>query len=290
MKQIAISIVTAGALIISLCASAEEPETTGFSCPERPDRIAKARKLAGTFFSEAEEAFAQERYEPALEKFVCSLRMTPHENTIINIERTLEKTADKSKAATVLKTVRPNIPDGELRVRLDEIIAAIETTLAEEAAAAQAAACPKVQEASPPCPSAVELPIEIEFRSRAHKLLFVSGWTSVGIGAATFITAVALQAAAASAKNKAQSTASYDVFLDKRDKHRSLQAAAAATFVTGFLTAGVGAAQLVLLSKQQKELTRKKQSNAASKAAKQPNPPSVSFMPGIGRLDMEVTF
>ena len=98
MKRTAVCIVSAVILQICFNAAAEESETSEFTCPERPDKTAKARKLAGTFFSEAEDAFGRELYEEALEKFACSLTMVEHENTIINIERTSAQVKDKRKA------------------------------------------------------------------------------------------------------------------------------------------------------------------------------------------------
>ena len=285
MKRIAVCMLFIGIALISREGFAQGDTSAAFTCPERPDKEPKARKLAGTFFSEAEEAYSQEDYEEALAKFCCSLVMVEHPNTIINIEKTLDQLTTPEKMLSVLKTTLKQLSESELRSKIEQIAAELEGKVAA-AAIENTPKCPVVE--APPavsCPSP-ELPaVEADFRKRAHKLMFITGWTGVGIGAASFITAIVFQALAGSAKNRAQETVSYQVFLDERDKNRSFQTAATTAFVGSVLTAGIGVAQLVLLADQQKKYDEKKRT-----LTPQADAPIISLMPGFGRLDMEVTF
>ena len=284
MKRIVGCLFFVGIALISKGGLAQEEASAAFSCPERPDKEPKARKLAGTFFTEAEDAYTQEAYEQALEKFCCSLVMVEHENTIINIKKTIDQLAVPEKMLPVLKSTLAQMSNGELKGSVEQIAAALE----EKAAAAAEAKKPKCPEVEPPpvvtCPPPELSALETDFRERAHKLMIITGWTGVGIGAASFITAIVFQALAGSAKNRAQETVSYQVFLDERDKNRSFQTAATTAFVGSVLTAGIGVAQLVLSAEQQKRYHEKKHSPTTQAA------PRVSLMPGLGRLDMEVTF
>ncbi|MCP4692612.1 MAG: hypothetical protein GY859_31520, partial [Desulfobacterales bacterium] len=51
-------------------------------CPERPSDEVEARELAGSLFADGEASFQEKHFDAALAKFVCSLRMAEHENTV----------------------------------------------------------------------------------------------------------------------------------------------------------------------------------------------------------------
>jgi hypothetical protein len=286
MKKNIPCIVMLFALFVSTAAFAEETSIS-FTCPERPEKVAKARKQAGVLFTEAEDAFDNEKFEQALERFVCSMVMVEHENTVTNIERTLEKVEDKSKALTILQTYTALRPNGDMKAKMDEIIAAVEASIAPPKEADTAPPCPEVKIVEPPpCPVVPNPALEIEFKNRAQKLLLFGGWTAAGVGAASFIAAIIFQAMAASTKNHAQEAVRYEVFLDERDKNQKYQVAAATLFVSSVLAAGVGVAELVLLGEQQRKYNAKK-STSKDKSKRTPSDKSkVSVVPGIGGLEV----
>ncbi len=291
MKRIITVLCIAGAISLPVRAFAGDEEA-GFTCPERPEKPAKARKSAGALFSDAEQAFDDENYLQALEKFVCSMVMIEHENTAINIERTLDQIDDKAAALPILQTYTERRPNGELKERMDALIAETEAAVSPPPPKDVQPVCPEAAPApAPPCPPSLAPVLEIETREHAQRLAAVSGWAGIGVGAATFVTAIVMQALAGSAKNRAQSAVDYDIFLDERDKSRSFQTAATTLFVTGVLTSAVGVVELFVLSKQQNRYNAKKQKSGDPKdAAPAPLAPSVSFNPGVGRLELEVRF
>jgi len=276
-------------LCLAETAWSQEP-AAAFTCPERPDKQAKARKMAGAYFAEAEQAFDEALYEQALEKFVCSLVMTEHENTVTNIERTLEQLPDRAAALPILKTYDSLGPNGEFKTRIDELIADIEATLAAAKPEEPAEACPASEPSPPPpCPPSPLPGIEIEYHGRLVKTATVSAWAGIGVGAASFVSAIVFQALAGSAKNSAQSAVDYDLFLDERDKNKSFQTAATTLFVTSILTSAVGVVELFVLSEQQKRYAAEKK--GPDKSTTTPSPSTtVSLVPGIGHLELEVRF
>ncbi len=269
--------------------SSSEAASASFACPERPDKVARARKLAGQFFTEAEEFFDNDRYEEALHRFICSMVMVEHPNTVTNIERTLEKVEDKSGALEILKIYSALRPDGEMKAKMDEIIAGVEASIPPAKQEDTAPPCPEVKVVeSPPCPKLSDPKLEIEFKDRALKVLRVGGWTASGIGAASFVTAIVFQAVAGSAKNRAQETASYDVFQDERDKNQKFQVAATSLFVAAALAAGVGVAELVLGGEQQRKYKAKKAKEGGGEEGRPSEKPKAAVTFALDRL--EVTF
>lgn len=291
MKRTLILSIIAGVLLSSSGAFSQQPQPS-FNCPERPNNPTKARKIAGTMFSEAEEAFDQEVYDKALEKFVCSLVMVEHQNTVINIERTLAEMTDKGRAVEILKSyIAAGHADGETKSKMEELVAASEAAANPQPAAENTTVCPTQETLPPePCPAPPEPVLEIDFKHRAQKLAFAAGWAGVGVGAASFVTAVVFQALASSAKNQAQSAVDYDVFLDERDKNKTFQTAAATLFISSVLTSAVGVAELFLLSEQQKKYELSKHSGTPTPSLPPQAKPAVSFTPSIGQVGMEVTF
>ncbi len=249
----------------------------GFNCPQRPDNDAKSRKMAGAFFSEAESAFDDDNYLESLAKFACSLVMAQHENTVINMERTLQKIEDKISTLPILSECADALPEGAIKSKVKEIYSSISETVVPPKKENAPISCPEVEIPKPlPCPVSVKNSLEKEYVEKAHKLLWVTGWTTVGFGAASFIAAVVFQALASSAKNQAEDAVRYEVFLDNRDRNRSFQIAATTLFISGILTAGVGIVDLFVLLEHQKRMEKKKV--------------SFSFRPNALGFDMEVTF
>jgi len=251
-------------------------EAFALDCPDRPGSIAQARKLAGTLFTEATRAFDQQRFKDALRRFLCSMTIIEHENTLINIQKTARETVDKAAAVPLLRGYVSKVPDGKFTPQINEILDVMEAELQAETE--------EVNEPEPqPAPVIVKPPKapdppaeEVAATDNRFKhALEVSGWTNVTLGAGTFIAAIAFQGLAASARNKAEEATRYDELLHQRERNKAFQVGATSTFVASALFAGLGIAQLVL--------AREKDGEAA-------DGPEVSFAPGVGWLGLKGTF
>lgn len=252
----------------------------GLSCPSRPKNPGKARKLAGALFTDASSAFDDERFQDALKLFLCSMQVIEHPNTLINIEKTVGKLSEKAAGVELLTGFIEDMPDSEFTPK----VTALRDTLAEEVEAetepeATPATVPEqaVEEANPAetpppssaCPSSGD---------RARKLLKISGWTNLAIGAGTFVAAIALQGVAASTRNKAKDAIRYDTFLDEKERSRAFQVGATSTFAASALFAGLGIAQLVLVPDDDENDDQA------------PDTASISLAPGWGWIGVKGAF
>ena len=257
------------------------------SCPDKPDREAKARKLAGSLFADAEEAYESGRYQQSLMLFLCSMNMVEHPNTVINIEKTLNKFEDQATALPLLREYIALAPEGELTEKISTIEKRIDDAVRR--AAEPVCDCPE------PKPVKIECPTEGDDgcdeakaeTTSAKRILQITGWADVGLGAGAFITAIVLQGLAGSHKNQAQNAETYDEFLDAKDKKRSFQISATTMFLTSALLAGTGLVHLFLLSREHKtkssETTPPRDADKAGKA-------KISLVPGPAYLGIEGFF
>lgn len=271
-----------------LMVSAVQAEEKGpLSCPAKPDREARARKLAGTLFSDAEEAYEAGEYIQSLSLFLCSMTMVEHPNTVINIEKTLNKFEDQTAALPLLHHYNTLMPDGELTEKIVGIENRIAATKKEPEPVCE---CPEPEPVKVECPT-----IDKEACDKAtaeaksvKRILQITGWTDVGLGAGAFITAIVLQGLAGSNKNRAQNAETYDEFLDAKDKRHSFQIGATTMFVTSALLAGTGLVHLFLLSAERKSKPSK--SNSGKDTGKGDKKPKISLVPGPAYLGVKGFF
>jgi len=263
------------------------------ACPEKPNTKAKVRNLAGALFTEAGQSFEDERYLDALLQFLCSMSMIEHENTVINIKKALGEVKEKETALSMLTAYVGDHPDGELTGQIGQLADDLKKQLTPKEPTKKKEDCPSPPpQVAPQCPS--ETPKQLAYAKavdRAHRVLWITGWINVGVGAGAFVSAVVLQGIAAAAKNKAQSATSYDVFMEQKDKNKSLQTAATTMFVSSALVAGVGVIHLLLHSEEQK-----KQRSLSTQAKPKPqkvdkeNGSTVSVIPSGGLVWLKGTF
>ena len=261
------------------------------NCPEKPQNEAKSRKLAGSLFTEAEASFDNGLYLTALESFLCSMVMVEHPNTVINIEKTLEKLPDKRAAVVRLREYANNLPDGELTPKITTLADELEKDFVKEAP--PEVVCPEPTPPEVTCPPPSDCAEEIKEVARSHRILSITGWVDVSIGAVAFVSAIVLQGVAGAHRNKAENATNYQAFLDSKDKNKSFQIAATSLFITSALVAGTGLAHLLLVSEREKRAaptdgTAKE--NAPKDDKKQENKPKVSLVPGPTWFGIEGTF
>ncbi len=235
---------TAVLLITVALPQAARSDPSGLDCPVCPDNVSRARKLAGALFTDASKAFDEQRFLPALKLFLCSMEVIEHKNTLINIEKTLGKISDPEAVAALLQQYVEEMPEGTFTPEMEELLAGLmPEEAAEEEADDDEAPAEVVEETTPPQP-VVTQPQPSPDGSR--RIVEISGWSSVTLAATTFITAIALQGVAASARNKAKEAVRYDDFLKYKERNAAFQTGASVTFVASALFAGLGIAQLVM--------------------------------------------
>ena len=282
---------TLAALMLVSASAWANNDDNGLSCPEKPAGGEKARKMAGSYFAEAEQSFDNGLYLKALESFLCSMSMIEHENTVINIKKTLGKLPDKKAAVDRLRTYVDQHPKGELTPEIAGLADDIESSLPKEKT--ETCVCPPPPPA-PVCPPAEkDCTAEMRGIERAHKILSLTGWLNVSIGAAAFVSAIVLQGIAGAQKNKARNATNYEAFLDAKDKNKSLQIAATSMFVASALVAGTGLVHLLLLHEEQKKLAQRAETPKDSKTNDvkgTESKPQVSLIPGPTWFGIEGTF
>lgn len=266
-------------------------DTPLLSCPEKPTDIEKTRKLAGSLFSEAETAFDANLHLKALKRFLCSMMMIEHENTVINIEKTIHKLSDKSDAVPLLRAYAKQASDGIMTGRIISIADGIE----EEATRKPTPECdcPECTSSNLECPPSLDCSAERAGIGRVHRILSMTGWIDVSVGAAAFVTAIVLQGIAGAKKNQALSATNYDAFLDAKDRNKSFQIAATSMFIASALVAGTGLAHLLILNIEQKKLKNRLNLTKDSQekdVKKEESKPKVTLLPGPTWFGIEGTF
>jgi hypothetical protein len=221
-------------------AMAEETKTT---CPQRPASKAIARDLAGDYFISAERAFKKELFNEALAKFMCSLRLVAHQNTLFNIAHVTTFITNKEAALHLFYAYVEDYPRGKTTKEIKKIIVELEEQLGKEGPPTGATGAlddASLQNAEEKAAS------EVAKQSiKMSKVVEIATWTSFGVAGASFIVAVILQGVSGAAKNQAENATTYDDFIDAKEKHESLQTGAVAMFVTAGIFGGAGAVLLL---------------------------------------------
>jgi hypothetical protein len=225
-------------------AMAEQTKTT---CPERPASKAIARDLAGDYFVSAERAFKQELINEALAKFMCSLRLVEHENTLFNIAHVTTFVTDKEAALQLFYAYVEDYPRGKTTKEIKKIIVELEKQLGKEGPGAHSPADETGALDAASLQSAEEKAArEVATQSiKMSKVVEIATWTCFGVAGASLFIAVILQGVSVAAGNRAENATTYNDFIDEKEKQESLQAGAVAMFITAGIFAGAGAALLL---------------------------------------------
>ncbi len=232
------------ALLIAPAVMAKKPR---LRCPKTPASEARAQKLAGRLFTKAEHAFSQGRFDRAIKRFLCSLWVAEHENTVLNIAQVISHLDDREKewAAGLMETYiekkedRPTTPEiAKLAAELRRMIDPDAPPPVEEPPAEPPA---QIADTEPP-PESLQLeeePVDEEgpFLLR-ERFLTIAGWSAFGLGGASLVLGIIAQGLSASAKSDAQNAGSYSQFLADKDAAEGYQTGA----TVGFVACGVFAA------------------------------------------------
>ncbi|MBN2341625.1 MAG: hypothetical protein JXX29_02790 [Deltaproteobacteria bacterium] len=112
--------------LLTLFTSTNAYAAARFKCPAVPSQEKIAVKKAGWYFTAGEKLAKKEKYLMSLDRYLCSLKMKPHSNTMFNIAQVLKLIENKKPAIQRLKKFRtqneahPSVPE------LNQLIAVME--------------------------------------------------------------------------------------------------------------------------------------------------------------------
>ncbi len=210
-------------------------------CPERPADKAIARDLAGDYFVSGERSFKQDLFDEALAKFVCSLRLVEHENTLFNIAHVTNFVKDKEAALQLFYAYVEDHPEGKTAEEIEKIIVELKEMLGKDSAMPPYGSAGGMTDESLHGSSDQAASDVAKEGIKMSKVVGIATWTGFGVGGASLIVAVILQGVAASAKKEAENATAYNDFLDAKDKYDGLQTGAIAMFVSAGIFGGAGA-------------------------------------------------
>jgi hypothetical protein len=266
VRKTAISLFVALSLLPAIC-GAQEPaqEPADGVCPKRPPAEKRAQRWAGRWFAKGEAAAKDAKFPEALDAFLCSLHLYPHQNTVFNVAQLTNLVEDKAATTATLKSFRAENPDDEFDGELADLIVSLEKAQGIEPAPEPAAApsepepepepppivapnepepaAEAVEPEEPPSPAAKDPQADGTPKGRA---LRVSGFVAIGTAGATLVTAIVLQAMAGAAKGDAEDATTYAAFRAREDDMKGRQTGATVMFVATGVLAGVGALMLGL--------------------------------------------
>jgi hypothetical protein len=97
-------------------------------CPAKPKNTVRAKRMAKKFFNKGGRLAQKEKYSEALDSFLCSLKMKPHENTVYNVAQVSKFVEDRDAVRERLERFLEKHPNHESRIELEELIASVEGT------------------------------------------------------------------------------------------------------------------------------------------------------------------
>ena len=117
------------AFVVALASSAMAQTKTRGLCSEVSGDEQTPEELAGDLFEEGETAFKKRRYKKALAKFMCSLRLVDHINTVYNIAQVIPFLKNKRKTLKMLHTYVSEHDDSWTSKEVKKIIIKLEQKL-----------------------------------------------------------------------------------------------------------------------------------------------------------------
>jgi hypothetical protein len=220
-------------------------------CPERPAGEDDRKALAGVWFSKGEKLAAEEKYEPAVAAFQCSLAMVEHPSTLYNAAQAARLAEQHEVALDLLERWLKISPYDEMT---DEVVAQI--------AELEQLVGPREEPEEPPPEDEVEPEPGTggEYVEQPEAGpdddgggLAVAGWITFGVGAAAAVAGGVFQGLAAKYESDAESTSKLDEWNDFSAKTDTFQKTAIAAFIVGGVAIGAGVTMIVLGSRDDGE-------------------------------------
>jgi hypothetical protein len=229
---------------------AEEEIEEEFRCPAVPAKEEVATKKAGRYFNEGAKLAEQEKYLQSLARYLCSLRMKPHPNTMFNIAQLAKLIVVRGPAIQQLIKFRnrneghpslPEITDLIARMESGDIDAIGANTPPEEPAPPEPSPPSEPQPADEEIANSAPEPAATD---KGDRRLKIAGITLLAGSGAFLAMGVGMNAAAAGAKKDAEGATSYDGFTYSEERMSNFTAGS----VIGYLlTAGLATAGIVCL-------------------------------------------
>ena len=210
-----------------------------FKCPPTPSGEDRVMKRAGYFFSSGDKYAAAGKHQKAVERYLCSMQMMPHENTMYNVTQMAGHAEDPKGMIPALQTFVDSNPDNEFVSDVKNLIESIEAgdpigeVVEEEENEKEAPA----QEYSEPVMDDEILVREeaVDDDSRGSKGLKIAGGIFAGVGALSLGLGIGTNFAALKAKSEAQDATGYDYFKEQQDKLKTFTGVSA----VGYTFAGL---------------------------------------------------
>ena len=228
---------------------AGEEKEQDFRCPAVPAKEEVATKKAGRYFNEGETLAEQEKYLQSLERYLCSLRMKPHPNTMFNIAQLAKLIVVRGPAIQQLIKFRnrneghPSVPE------INDLIARMESGDIDAIGANDVPEEPLPPEPPTPEPLLADEEIaapapEPAAAEKGDRRLKIAGIALLAGSGAFLAMGVGMNAAAAGAKTDAEGATSYDGFTYSEERMSNFIAGS----VIGYLlTAGLATAGIICL-------------------------------------------
>lgn len=234
-----------------------------------------AQKKAGRYFAAGAKLAARQKYKKSLERYLCSLKMKAHSNTLFNIAQISKLVENKTPALRLLRKFRNRNPEHPSVPEVNQLIDKMERGEFDT---------PPNETNSPPTPKETNEINDINDINAAQKTLVpleliveevapspvseaiiasqapppqinqkmkTAGIILAATGGTFTVLAIGLSIGAGKNKNKASNATEYDTFDDYESKYVNLSVGAALSYIVGVscLTTGV-----ILLLRSKKRL------------------------------------
>jgi hypothetical protein len=228
------------AVLTLLSTAARAQEYRDDVCPAKPPAEKRAQRWAGRWFAKGEQAAKETRFQEALDDFLCSLHLRPHQNTVFNVAQLTNLVEDKASATASIKKFREEHPNGEFDDELSDLLVSLEKAQGIEPSEAPVAE-PPAPEPAPKADSADVSAAATESGPKKGVALRATGVVAITASGATLVVGIVLAAMAGTAKKDAEGASDYDAFRASEDDMKGRQAGAAVMFVMTGVLAGSGA-------------------------------------------------
>lgn len=229
MSKIAASFLMIFAVSTAVC----EASAQDFKCPPKPAKEKRARNLAGSYFKKGEKLFVAEKYNKAIDRFLCSMTMVEHPNTVFNIAQSAEAAEDKKRAHDAITAYLEAHPDSATAAELQEII----DELAGELGLGEPEPQPEPALPEEPEPEAEPSPQDA---AGPAKPLRIAGFVTAGAGIAGIAFGGIFFGLAASARDDAENADTIEGYKKNRDDWRTRNRIGTIGMITGSALAVTG--------------------------------------------------
>ncbi len=223
-------------------------------CPRRPKKEARARKLAGRWFSKGEKFFADGQYDPALAAFRCSMQLVPHAVTSYNAAQAASHGRHRQEALDLGRQCLSLEPSPEIARQAQELVDRLEAELEAERQEQLAG-----QQAPPP--NQLELntdqAIGRDSSTDGPFDLRVTAYLSLTAGGVALVSGLVLQLATGALHSRSEETDQPLVYAELRDAGQNFQKGAIVSYVIAGVAASAGLTLLVLHRYRKKKSKKK---------------------------------